>query len=187
MIETWRAQFEQPELPFLWVQLANWGGSNPDGDDWAFLREAQTQTLALPHTGQAVIIDIGDAKDIHPRNKADVGDRLARLALRRLHGRDIADSGPEFTAAFFEDASVRVVFAHAAGLRTTDDATPRGFELAGSDLIFHPATGVIDGNAVVLTSEAVPLPLHVRYAWRNHLEVNLTNREGLPAAPFRTD
>ena len=187
LINDWREQFEQPELPFYWVQLANWGGRDPDGNNWAFLREAQTQTLELPHTGQAIIIDIGDAKDIHPRNKLDVGDRLARLALRRLNGRDIIDSGPEFTAAFFEDADVRVVFAHAAGLRTTDGTPPKGFELAGRDFIFHPATGTIDGNAVVLTSEAVPMPLHVRYAWRNHLEVNLANGEGLPAIPFRTD
>ena len=97
------------------------------------------------------------------------------------------DSGPEFTAAFFEDAAVRVVFSHATGLHTTDGAAPKGFELAGTDLVFHPATGMIDGNAVVLTSEAVATPMAVRYAWRNHLEVNLANGEGLPAIPFRTD
>ncbi len=185
VIESWRDQFQQPELPFYWVQLANWA---PGGIGWAFLREAQTRTLELPHTGQVVINDIGDAEDIHPRNKTDVGERLARLALRRQYGHDIVDTGPSFTAAFFEDESVRVVFEHAQDLHTTDGAAPLAFEVAGADLQFHPATAEIDGpNAVRLTSSAVPQPRFVRYAWTGHTPVNLVNGAGLPAAPFRTD
>ena len=185
VIESWRAQFQQPELPFYWVQLANW---TPGGIGWAYLREAQTQTLELPHTGQVVINDVGDPDDIHPRNKTAVGERLARLALRRLEGRDIVDSGPTFTGAFFDDDSARVVFDHAAGLHTTDGGAPLAFEIAGADLKFHPATAAIEGpSAVRLRSEAVPLPLHVRYAWTGHTPVNLVNGDGLPTAPFRTD
>ncbi len=185
VIESWRAQFEQPELPFYWVQLANWA---PGNVDWAYLRETQTQTLELPHTGQVVILDVGDPNDIHPRNKTAVGERLARLALRRLEGRDLIDSGPTFTAAFYEDGSARVVFDHAAGLHTTDGGAPLAFEIAGDDLAFHPANAKIEGpQSVRLTSKAVPLPRYVRYAWTGHTPVNLVNGEGLPTAPFRTD
>ncbi|MCF3648634.1 sialate O-acetylesterase [Synoicihabitans lomoniglobus] len=185
MITSWREQFQQPDLPFYWVQLANFGSAENDG--WAFLREAQTQTLELPHTGQAVIIDIGDAKDIHPRNKQDVGDRLARLALARDYGRPVEDSGPTFAAAVFEDTQVAVSFTHAKGLHTRDDEAPLGFEIAGKNGEFHAATARLDHKRVLLSAPGVMNPLYVRYAWRDHLDVNLVNGEGLPAAPFRTD
>jgi sialate O-acetylesterase len=188
IISSWRAQFEQPELPFYWVQLANWSpGGNANGTEWAFLREAQTQTLSLSHTGQALAIDIGDSADIHPRNKQDVGNRLARLALARLHGHDIADTGPTFAFATIEDAIIRVGFDHDEGLHTADGAAPLGFELAGADGIFHPATATIDSGNIAIASPSVPSPQFVRYAWRNDPPVNLINTAGLPTVPFRTD
>ncbi len=187
VIQAWRTQFEQPDLPFYWVQLANWGGGDPDDTDWAFLREAQTQTLELPYTGQAITIDIGERDDIHPRNKQDVGNRLARLALARTYGHEIADTGPTFTSADVDGPTITVSFDHATGLHPKDGAPPLGFELAGADGVFHPATATLDGNRVILTATEVAHPLYVRYAWYRHLEVNLLNADDLPAAPFRTD
>ena len=187
LIKSWRSQFNQPDLSFFWVQLANFAAGSAGGTGWAFLREAQTQTLSLPQTGQAVIYDIGEAGDIHPRNKKDVDARLAHLALARTYGREIEDSGPTFASATFDGSTARVEFNHAAGLATTDGAAPLGFEVAGSDGVFHTATARLDGRSIILTCPEVPKPLFARYAWRNHVEVNLVNSEGLPAAPFRTD
>ena len=188
VINAWRAQFNQPDLPFYWVQLANWSpGGNAEGTEWAFLREAQTQTLSLPHTGQALAIDVGDSVDIHPRNKQAVGHRLARLALARLHGHDIMDTGPTFSFATVEEHAIRISFDHDEGLTTTDASAPRAFELAGADGQFHPATATIESGNITATSSAVPHPLYVRYAWRNDPKVNLVNAANLPAVPFRTD
>lgn len=185
LIAHWRAQFQTPELPFYWVQLANFGSR--EAEDWAFLREAQTQTLALPHTGQAVIMDIGNPSNIHPTNKQDVGDRLARLALARTYGRDIEDSGPVYRVQAGNGAELRISFTHAEGLHTTDGAAPRGFELAGPDRVFQPATASLDGERVVLSAPGLSAPTEVRYAWHNDVPVNLVNGAGLPAVPFRTD
>ncbi len=188
VITAWREQFAQPDLPFYWVQLANWApGGNAAGTDWAFLREAQTQTLVLPHTGQALALDIGDSVDIHPRNKQAVGHRLARLALARLHGKDIVDTGPTFMTATIKDGSIVLDFEHANGLGTTDQTAPREFEIAGINGQFHPATASLTGSQVSVTAPAVPAPRYVRYAWRNDPAVNLVNAAGLPAVPFRTD
>lgn len=187
LIESWRTAWEQPELPFYWVQLANWGGGDSASVDWAYLREAQTATLALPHTGQAVIIDIGNEADIHPRNKQDVGDRLARLARKRIHGEAIEDSGPQPAAVTLHGATVRVRFDHAAGLHTTDGAAPLAFEVAGSDGVFRAASAKLNGDTVELTAAGVPAPLFVRYGWHRHMPVNLANGDALPAEPFRTD
>jgi len=185
MITGWRAKFGQGDFPFYWVQLANY--SKPADTAWAFLREAQTQTLSLPNTGQAVIIDIGDQKDIHPRNKKDVGRRLARLALKRDYGFDIIDSGPVFEKAEREGAGFRVHFKTAGKLRAPLNDLP-GFELAGEDKVFKTAEAKLDGNnTVVVTSAEVPHPVAVRYAWRNAPVAGLINDEGLPAVPFRTD
>lgn len=189
LIRGWREQFAAPDLPFYWVQLANWNAGNPQGTGWARLREAQTQTLALPHTGQAVIYDIGDVEDIHPRNKRDVGARLARIALADTYGRDVVASGPTLDRVSFDGATATVSFEHAHGLRTTDSAAPLAFELAGRDGVFHPAAASLNADAgtVTLRADAVPTPTQVRYAWRNTTPVNLVNAAGLPAAPFRTD
>lgn len=185
MITGWRAQFGQGDFPFFWVQLSSF--QSPTATEWGFLREAQTQTLALPATGQAVTIDIGDVKDIHPRNKKDVGRRLARLALARTYGFKIADSGPVFAKAERAGAGFRVSFTEINGGLRTPLFALGGFELAGEDKVFKPAEAVIEKDTVLVTSAAVPAPVAVRYAWRNAPVAGLFNQEGLPAVPFRTD
>jgi sialate O-acetylesterase len=188
MITGWRTKFGQGDFPFYWVQLANYAGGNADGTAWAFLREAQTKTLALPATGQAVIIDIGDVRDIHPRNKKDVGRRLARLALARDHGLDVVDSGPVFQAAERDGAGFRVAFAPSPARLIAPLNELSGFELAGEDQVFHRAEArITDKHTVIVTSAAVPEPVAVRYAWRNAPVAGLFNTDGLPAVPFRTD
>lgn len=185
LITDWRAKFAQGDFPFYWVQLANF--QSPTDTSWAFLREAQTKTLALPATGQAVIIDLGDVKDIHPRNKKDVGRRLARLALARDYGFKIVDSGPVFAKAEREGASFRVTFTEVHGGLRAPLNTLAGFEIAGADQVFQPAEARIEGEAVLVTCTAVSEPVAVRYAWRNAPVAGLFNKEGLPAVPFRTD
>lgn len=187
LIETWREKFEQPDLPFYWAQLASWDAGNGDSTDWALLREAQQQTLALPHTGQAILMDIGEAFDIHPKNKQDVGDRLARIALANHYGRDVAHRGPVHQNTSYRDNIVSVAFDHAEGLTTRDGKAPRGFEIAGTDGEFHAATATIKGHVIHLSSPAVATPRDVRYAWRRWVDANLQNETGLPAEPFRTD
>jgi sialate O-acetylesterase len=186
LIESWRARWNRPDLPFLWVQLANWNRANAQRRDWAQLRDAQTATLALPHTGQAVAIDIGDPDDIHPRNKQEVGRRLARIALAQVHGRPVPYRGPSFAGLVVERDALRVAFHDAAGLAATGGRL-EGLEVAGADRIFHPATGTIDGLTVLVRSDAVPAPVAVRYAWSNCPVANLYNGVGLPAVPFRSD
>jgi len=187
LIEQWRLKFQQPDLPFYWAQLAPFDAGGGLSRDWAYLREAQHQTLALPHTGQAILMDIGEAFDIHPGNKHDVGDRLARIALAQKFGQDVAYRGPHYTAITLQGAEVIIHWANATGLTTRDGETPRGFELAGVDSEFHPASARIDGDQVILTSEMVSQPVLVRYAFRRWVDANLQNSEGLPAEPFRTD
>ncbi len=188
LINQWRAKFEQPELPFYWAQLASWDAGNGDSTGWAFLREAQQQTLALPYTGQAILMDVGEAFDIHPRNKQDVGDRLARIALANAYDHDVAYRGPNYTAITYRQNELIVHFANGKGLTTRDGEPPRGFEVAGIDNEFVPATtATVAGDTVVLTSDIVAHPRNVRYAWRRWVDANLQNGETLPAEPFRTD
>ncbi|WP_043585029.1 sialate O-acetylesterase [Geminisphaera colitermitum] len=191
MITGWRQQFAQGDVPFYWAQLANYKGQGPDKLEYAFLRGAQTECLALPKTGQAVIIDIGNVTDIHPRNKSDVGRRLALVALKNDYGKtSLVDSGPIFAAAVREGSAMRVSFKPAdieSPLTSPRGMTPPGFELAGADKVFYPAEAKIDGQTVVVTSDKVPEPIAVRYAWRNAPDAGLFNRDGLPACPFRSD
>ena len=189
MIKQWRADFGQ-SLPFYFVQLANFeAGAGTKGDTWAFLREAQAQALTLPQTGMAVTIDIGDPKDIHPRNKRDVGHRLAVHARKHIYGENIETDGPMFTGAKREGGALRVSFTHAAGLtlRPAKDDGRIAFEVAGEDKKFVPAEGRVDGDAVLVSASAVKAPVAVRYAWRNSPDARLFNGDGLPAAPFRSD
>lgn len=187
MITAWRAHFGQGDFPFYWVNLANYKiPADPTAAAWAFLREAQTQTLALPNTGQALAIDLGSPTDIHPTNKQDVGRRLALLAKNRVYGVTGDDTGPTFADAGREGPALRVRFTHASGLNSRDKPT-QSLELAGADKVFHPATAKIERESLLVSSPAVKDPVAVRYAWRNAPAANLFNGAGLPAVPFRSD
>lgn len=188
LIRRWRADWAQGDFPFLFVQLANYKAGDPAGTSWAELREAQAAALAEPATGMAVAIDVGDPDDIHPRDKLTVARRLAALALKQVYGRaDTVASGPTLKRHTFPGATARLEFdpAHGLALTSTSDT---GFELAGSDRVFHPAEARVEAGGIVrVTSAAVPAPVAVRYAWRNAPAASLKNAAGLPAAPFRTD
>ena len=187
MITFWRAHFGQGDFPFFWVQLANFNAGHPQGTHWAVLREAQSKALALPDTGQAVAIDIGDPVDIHPRNKQEVGRRLAMIAKAQVYGIPGDFSGPVFASAEKERNGMRVRFEHAVTGLIARDRPLQSFEVAGADRIFRPARAVIDGDTVVVSSPEVRDPVAVRYAWSNAPVANLYNGAGLPAAPFRSD
>lgn len=186
LIEDWRASFRAPKLPFLFVQIAPFSYDGDRGEA-ARLREAQLRALALPNTGVAVTMDVGEKDDIHPKDKQTVGERLARIALRRTYGRaEVVDRGPSFRALVVEGANARVLLDDADGLelRPTKDAL---FELAGADRVFHPATARVDGSALVVTSPAVAAPVAVRYAFHAADLGALVNSAGLSASSFRSD
>lgn len=183
LIRDWRRLWGA-ELPFYFVQIAPFEYQNDRGEA-AELRDAQAAALALPGTGMVVTLDVGDPKDIHPRRKREVGERLAALALHRTYGlTDVACDGPVCTGVAREGAGLRLRFDHAAGLAAGPDG-PAGFELAGADGVFHPATARIDGDSVVVRAAAVAAPTQVRYAWAAAPVADLRNGAGLPAAPFR--
>ena len=188
MIRDWRSAWGH-EFPFYFVQLANWHANKaePDESDWAELREAQTMTLREPQTGMAVTIDIGDENDIHPRNKLDVGRRLAAWALAGTYGQKDIPSGPLFDRFTIEGDKIRIRFKHGAGLKTRDGGVVKGFAIAGEDRRFVWADARIDGDAVVVSSPKVTKPVAVRYGWADNPIANLYNGAGLPASPFRTD
>jgi sialate O-acetylesterase len=186
MIRDWRKLWRQGNFPFLFVQLPNYADGNAGGRKWAELREAQNAALKLPNVGVAITIDVGEAKNLHPTDKKPVGERLALVAEENTYKLSAETTGPVFKSAKREDAAMRVKFAHAQGL--TARAKPvTGFEVAGADKVFHPASARIDGKTVVVSSPDVREPAAVRYAWTNSPEASLYNRAGLPAVPFRTD
>ena len=188
MIRNWRTAWGR-EFPFYFVQLANWHANKaePVESDWAELREAQLMTLREPQTGMAVIIDIGDENDIHPRNKLDVGHRLATWALAETYKQNVVPSGPIFERATITGSEVRIRFKYGAGLKTSDGGPLKGFAIAGEDRHFVWANAKIDGDTVIVSSSSVQKPLAVRYAWADNPIANLYNKAGLPASPFRTD
>lgn len=187
MIRDWRAQWGQEELPFYFVQIAPFQYGNDRGQA-AELREAQLRTLALPRTGMACLMDVGNPRDIHPNRKQEVGDRLARWALAKTYGRDdVVYSGPLLRSVRPEGERIRAYFDHAAGLTTLDGEAPSHVEVAGEDLVFHPADAVLDGETLVAASPDVPAPVAVRYGWGAADEPNLVNGAGLPASSFRSD
>ena len=191
MINNWRTKWGY-EFPFYWVQLASYTAKDdkPVNSEWAELREAQTMTLSLPQTGEAVITDIGDADDIHPRNKQDVGLRLALIALNKDYGKkDIVYSGPTFKEMNIEGNKAVISYNNTGkGLCVKNKyGYVEGFAIAGADQKFEWAKAYIDGDKVVVYSEKIANPVAVRYSWANNPDVNLFNQEGLPAAPFRTD
>jgi sialate O-acetylesterase len=187
MITHWRAHLGQGDVPFFWVQLANFGGGYPDATNWAKLRDAQTETLALPATGQAVAIDIGDADDIHPTNKQEVGRRLALIARAKVYGGSVDFSGPVFKSAVRDGAAMRVSFDFAGNGLIAKDKPLQSFQVAGADQKFFPAMAKIEGETLIVSAAEVPEPVAVRYAWTNAPEANLYNGAGLPAVPFRSD
>jgi sialate O-acetylesterase len=191
MIKDWRNKWGY-EFPFFWVQLANFMKADglPTSSDWAELREAQSLTLSLPQTGQAVIIDIGEADDIHPRNKQDVGLRLALAAEKVVYGKDIVYSGPVYETMKKENSKIILSFTNTGGGLMAKDKYGylRGFTIAGADQIFVWAKAMIEGNKVIVFSDTIADPVAVRYAWGNNPDdANFYNKEGLPASPFRTD
>lgn len=193
MIECWRDKWEQPDMPFIMVQLANYrqAKAEPVNSDWAELREAQLMTTEkLDNVGMAVTIDIGNANDIHPRNKQDVGYRLGLNALNIAYGIDIIYQGPVYESVEFKDGKAVLLFSSAGtGLVAKDKyGYLKGFAIAGEDRVFHWAKAEIKDGKVIVWSQLVENPVAVRYAWAdNPDDANLYNGEGLPASPFRTD
>ncbi len=188
MIRNWRSAWGY-DFPFYFVQLPNWRARQeaPSESDWAELREAQAMTLREANTGMAIAIDVGEGEDLHPRNKLDVGRRLASLALANVYGKAIVPSGPLFDRFVIEGNKVRISFKYGQGLKTRDGGPVKGFAIAGADRKFVWADARIEGDTVVVSSPAILKPAAVRYAWGDNPLVNLYNKAGLPASPFRTD
>lgn len=192
MIQDWRKRWGY-DFPFYFVQLASFnagGGNSANGSGWAELREAQTLTLTLPHTGMAVTTDIGESADIHPKNKQDVGLRLAAVALHDAYGKTNVFSGPQFQAMQVDGSKAVLSFTHTGGGLMARDKYGylRGFEVAGADRKFYYAKAFVQGDNVWVAADSVAVPVAVRYAWADDAgEANLYNRDGFPAIPFRTD
>lgn len=214
MITDWRKAWDQGDFPFYFCQLANYQPKKdaPGESGWAELREAQSMTLKLPNTGQAVLIDLGESGNIHPRNKKDVGERLALIALAKDYGRKIPYSGPVYAALKIDGSKARITFKHADGglvakpvpatydveskrnktktapmVRNSPNSELEGFAICGEDKKWVWADAKIEGDSVVVWSDKVTAPVAVRYAWADNPTVNLYNGAGLPASPFRTD
>lgn len=187
LIRSWRRAWNEGDFPFLFVQLASFRVGGKDRDSWAVLRESQAKALALPKTGMAVTIDIGDACSIHPRNKQEVGRRLALAAEAIAYGRKVVYQGPTYQSLEAVNGNLRLRFSHVDGGLVSRGATLEGFEIAGENKKFVPAQAKIEGNQVVLSSPLVPKPVAARYAWADFPQCNLYNKAGLPAPPFRTD
>ena len=188
LINGWRAAWQQGEFPFYYVQLAPHAYKGGRAGRLAPMWEQQTAALAIPSTGMAIINDIGDPKDIHPRNKHDVASRLARLALVRIHGQDFPDdTGPLPKEIQARGAKITIHYANAtSGLTTRDGKAPTHFEIAGEDQKYQPATATVVSPATLeLTSATVPAPKHVRFAWGDTASPNLVNGEKFPAGAFR--
>jgi sialate O-acetylesterase len=183
MIQDWRNRWGQGDFPFLFVQLANFQTNGR----WAVLRESQTETLRLANTGMAVAIDVGETKDIHPKNKQDVGLRLALAARAIAYGQAIEFSGPMFRTAAPEGSGIRVYLTHADGMTGRNGPEIKGFEVAGADGKFAPASAKVEGDSILVASAGVEAPVSVRYGWADDPGCNLINQAGLPASPFRSE
>jgi sialate O-acetylesterase len=192
MIADWRSKWRQPNAPFLFVQLPNFMEMNyqPMESQWAAFREAQLQSLSIPHTGMAVAIDLGEWNDIHPDRKKEVGERLALAAMKVAYGdKSIVSSGPLYQSAKVDGNKIIISFTNTgSGLVTNDAEEPAEFAIAGADKKFVWAKAKIEGDKVVVWNDDIINPIYVRYAWAdNPVNANVYNREGLPASPFRTD
>lgn len=212
LITDWRKQWNQGNFPFYFCQLANFMAKKPEPGEsaWAELREAQSMALKVPNTGQAVLIDIGEAGDIHPRDKKDAGERLALIALAGTYGKSIPCSGPVYDSMKIENGRIILSFKHADGglaarplpasyvvsskanqtaplMHNSPGSQLEGFAICGEDKKWVWADARIDGGKVIVWSDRVPAPVAVRYAWADNPTCNLYNGAGLPASPFRTD
>ena len=191
LIRNWRNLFNHAQMPFYYVQVApfNWGIKDTTLYDYAVFREAQAKVKeVVPYTGMVVTMDIADPTDIHPRNKQDVGYRLAKMALANVYGEtNTVYTGPEYASHRVEGETLKILFKNTgSGLVTNDGQPPRHFYIAGADGVFHYAQATIEKNEVWLRSEKVKTPLAVRYAFTNYPVTNLENAEGFPAVPFRS-
>jgi sialate O-acetylesterase len=182
LIKDWRTRWGY-EFPVAWVQLPNFGGP---GRDWPTVREAMLKSLAVPKTGMAITIDIGEEKDIHPKNKQDVGKRLALWALGEVYDKPVPTSGPLPAGHERRGNAIAVRFSHVHGGLVAKGGELQGFEIAGKDGNWKPASARIDGDAIIVSAPEIPEPAAVRYAWSNFPTCNLYNIAGLPASPFRT-
>jgi len=193
MIKAWRTAFRQGQLPFYYVQIAPYDHEKRDSTltEDAFFREAQARIADLNNTAMIVSVDIGEANNLHPKNKRPLGERLALTALHRTYGKlAVAYEGPTMQYVTYQGNQAVVHYqpnSLIAGLRTSDNRSPAFFTVAGIDRIFYPAEAVIRGNTMELRSKEVKRPVAVRYAFFNYPETNLQNGAGLPAVPFRTD
>jgi len=182
MIADWRAKWNIGDFPFLYVQIAPFKGQPPE------IREAQLLTLdQSKNTAMAVTTDFGDANDIHPKQKQPVGHRLSLAARALAYGEKIEYSGPLFESMKTQRGKAAISFSHTGGGLVAKDGELKGFTIAGADGKFVPAKAEIQGNNVIVSAEGVNSPKAVRYGWENVPDVNLFNKEGLPASPFRTD
>jgi sialate O-acetylesterase len=202
MINDWRERWNEGNFPFLFVQLANLTAAQkmPSEGGWALLREAQLMTLSLPNTGMAVVIDIGNPLDIHPKDKADVAHRLFLAARHVAYGEDLVYSGPIYDTMKIDGNKIRVSFKNTGtglqmgvppwsptGVIPPAPTELKGFAIAGADQVWSWAKAEIEGGEVVVSSDQVAAPVAVRYGWATNPPCNLYNVEGLPASPFRTD
>ena len=191
MIEQWRKEWKQGDFSFYWVQLADFMAEKPEPADstWAELRESQTKTMKLPNTGQCVIIDLGEGKDIHPKNKHDVAARLVRWALVKDYGMKFPYRSPEFkSVAFNGNKAVVTLDMFGSALRPFDVNEAVGFTVCGEDKVWHNAKGIVLGaDKVEVSCDKVAAPIAVRYAWADNPVCNLFSKDGLPVTPFRSD
>jgi sialate O-acetylesterase len=186
LLSSWRTLWGQGDFPFYYVQLASYRYNRPEA--LPGLWEAQTASLSIPNTGMAVITDISDLNDIHPRNKEEVGRRLSLWALAKQYGMDgLEYSGPLYKSKTVAGNKIILAFDHAAGLKSNDGNALTWFAIAGEDKQFVEAKAEISGNTVIVSGDSIDKPVAVRFGWNELAEPNLVNGAGLPASPFRTD
>jgi sialate O-acetylesterase len=185
LIADWREHWGQGDFPFLFTQISSFKSDQTEA--WPIVREAQLRTLSVANTGMAVTIDVGDPDNVHPSDKQTVGFRLALAGRALAYHENVEYSGPIFRESAPEGSAIRVWFTHTGGGLMAKGEALQGFEIAGADRRFVPATGRIDGLSVVLTNPEVTMPKYVRYGWQNSPTVNLFNSDGLPASPFTSE
>jgi sialate O-acetylesterase len=190
LVGDWRAAWGRDTLPFLWAQLPGYGKRNAqpvETSGWALVRDAMRKSLAVPHTAMSVNADLGEETDLHPKNKQEIGRRLALCALAKVYGQDLPFSGPLYEKHEIIGGEIHVRFQHAQGGLVSKDNALRGFAVAGGDRKWVKANATVQGDRVVVSSPEIHEPEAVRYGWTNYPDGNLTNTSGLPASPFRTD